>query len=144
VSRRSLGPTQPPVQWVTGALFLGVRRPGRDGYHSPPSNARVKELVELYIHSPNTPLWRCAQLKHRDKLPLPFIYKSYEKREKRYGIKKLYIKSNTKTVAPHMTDPPTRQGGCPTTDNTQISLNKLKHCHDSEAGLEAKTDGRTD
>jgi hypothetical protein len=22
--------------------------------------------VELYIHSPNTPLWRGAQLKHRD------------------------------------------------------------------------------
>jgi hypothetical protein len=22
--------------------------------------------VELYLHSPNTPLWRGAQLKHRD------------------------------------------------------------------------------
>jgi enoyl-CoA hydratase/carnithine racemase len=30
--------------------------------------------VELYLHSPNTPPWRGAQLKHRDNftLPLPF------------------------------------------------------------------------
>jgi hypothetical protein len=25
-------------------------------------SAKVKECVELYIHSPNTPLWRDAQL----------------------------------------------------------------------------------
>jgi hypothetical protein len=28
--------------------------------------AEVKECVELYLHSPNTPSWRGAQLKHRD------------------------------------------------------------------------------
>jgi hypothetical protein len=33
---------------------------------SPPSNAEVKECVELYLHSLNTPSWRGAQLKHRD------------------------------------------------------------------------------
>jgi hypothetical protein len=38
----ALGPTQPPIQWVTGALSLGVRRPGREAYHSPPSSAEVK------------------------------------------------------------------------------------------------------
>jgi hypothetical protein len=27
-SRTALGPTQPPIQWVTGALSLGVKRPG--------------------------------------------------------------------------------------------------------------------
>jgi hypothetical protein len=32
---------------------------------SPPSSAEVKEWVELYLHSPNTPSWRGAQLKHR-------------------------------------------------------------------------------
>jgi len=37
-----------------------VKRPGRDADHSPPSSAEVKECVELYIHSPNTPSWRGA------------------------------------------------------------------------------------
>jgi hypothetical protein len=31
-----------------------------------PSSAEVKEWVELYVHSPNTPSWRGDQLKHRD------------------------------------------------------------------------------
>jgi hypothetical protein len=46
--------------------FPGVKRPGRKVDHSPPSSAEVKEWVKLYIHSPNTPSWRGAQLKHRD------------------------------------------------------------------------------
>jgi len=29
-------------QWVPGALFLGVKRPGREVDHSPPSSAEVK------------------------------------------------------------------------------------------------------
>jgi hypothetical protein len=29
-SRLSLGPTQPHIQWVPGALSLGVKRPGRE------------------------------------------------------------------------------------------------------------------
>jgi hypothetical protein len=36
-------PTQPPIQWVTGALSLGVKRPGREADHSPQSSAEVKE-----------------------------------------------------------------------------------------------------
>jgi hypothetical protein len=59
-SRMALGPTQPPIQWVPGALSLGVKRPGREADHSPPSSAEVKEWVELNIHSPNTPSWRGA------------------------------------------------------------------------------------
>jgi hypothetical protein len=43
VSRTALGHTQPPIQWVLGALSLGVKRPGREADHSPPSNAEVKE-----------------------------------------------------------------------------------------------------
>jgi hypothetical protein len=42
VSRTSLGPTQPPIQGVPGALFLGVKRPGSEADHSPPSSAEVK------------------------------------------------------------------------------------------------------
>jgi hypothetical protein len=65
-SRTALGPTQPPIQWVPEALSLGVKRPGREADHSPSSSAEVEERVELYLHSPNTPYWRGAQLKHRD------------------------------------------------------------------------------
>jgi hypothetical protein len=42
VSRTALGPTQPPIQWVPGALSLGVKRPGREADHSPPSSAEAK------------------------------------------------------------------------------------------------------
>jgi hypothetical protein len=35
-------PTQPPIQWVPGALCLQVKRPGREADHSPPSSAEVK------------------------------------------------------------------------------------------------------
>jgi hypothetical protein len=41
-SRKSLGPTQPPIQCVPEALSLGVKRPGREADHSPPSSAKVK------------------------------------------------------------------------------------------------------
>jgi hypothetical protein len=59
-------PTQPPSQWVPETLSLRVVQPGREADHSPPSSAEVKEWVVLYLHSPNTPSWRRAQLKHRD------------------------------------------------------------------------------
>jgi hypothetical protein len=42
-SRTALEPTQSPIQWVLGALYLGVKRPGREADHSPPSSADVKE-----------------------------------------------------------------------------------------------------
>jgi len=32
--------------------FLGVKRPGREADHSPPSSADVKECVDLYLYSP--------------------------------------------------------------------------------------------
>jgi hypothetical protein len=67
-----MGPTQPPIQWVPGAISLGVKRPGREADHSPPSSAVVKECVELYLHSPNTPPWRDTQLKHRDNFTFNF------------------------------------------------------------------------
>jgi len=40
------------VQGVSGALSLGVKRPGREADHSPPSSAEVKEQVEINLHSP--------------------------------------------------------------------------------------------
>jgi hypothetical protein len=51
-SRPVLGPTQPPIQRVPGALSLGVKWQGRVANHPPPSSAEVKECLELYLHSP--------------------------------------------------------------------------------------------
>jgi hypothetical protein len=42
-SRTALGPTQPPIQWVSEALSLGVKQPGREAGHSLPSSAEVKK-----------------------------------------------------------------------------------------------------
>jgi hypothetical protein len=51
-STTDLGPAQPPIQRVPGALSLEVKRPGREAGHSPQSSAEVKECVKLYLHSP--------------------------------------------------------------------------------------------
>jgi hypothetical protein len=57
----------------TRGYYPGVKRPGREADYSLPSSAEVKECVELYLHSPNTPSWRGAQLNHRDNfIFLPF------------------------------------------------------------------------
>jgi hypothetical protein len=37
------GPSQPPIQWIPGALPLRVKRSGREADHSAPSSAEVKE-----------------------------------------------------------------------------------------------------
>jgi hypothetical protein len=72
-SRTALGPTQPPIQWLSGALSLGVKRQRREADHSSPSGTEVKEFVEPYLHSPNTHSWRGAQLKHRDNFTLLYF-----------------------------------------------------------------------
>jgi hypothetical protein len=59
-SRSGLEPTQPLMQWIQGAISLGVKRPGREVDLSPPYSAEVKECVELYLHSPNMHSWRGA------------------------------------------------------------------------------------
>jgi hypothetical protein len=40
-SRPGLETTQPPIQWVPGALSLGVKRPEHKADHSHPSSAEV-------------------------------------------------------------------------------------------------------
>jgi hypothetical protein len=72
-SRTALGPIQPPIQRVPGAHSLGVKRPGRESDHSPPSSAEVKDCVELYLHSPNTS-WRGTQLSTGTTLPFLFTF----------------------------------------------------------------------
>jgi hypothetical protein len=51
-SRPSLGPIHPPNQRILGVLSPGVKRPGREANHSPPTSTEVKKNVDLYIRSP--------------------------------------------------------------------------------------------
>jgi hypothetical protein len=55
LSRRALGPTQPPVQWIPGLLGVKRHRCGTD--HPPPPSAELKERAELYLYSPSGPSW---------------------------------------------------------------------------------------
>jgi hypothetical protein len=43
-SRPALGPTQPPIQWVLGALSPGIKQKWREADHSPPASVEVKEM----------------------------------------------------------------------------------------------------
>jgi hypothetical protein len=58
-SRPTFGPTQPPIKWIPGAPSPGVKRPGREADHSPPSSAKVKngEAILPLLH---TTSWRGA------------------------------------------------------------------------------------
>jgi hypothetical protein len=47
----ALGSTQPPNQWVSGALSPGVKRPGCEADHSPPASAEVKKMW-IYTSTP--------------------------------------------------------------------------------------------
>jgi hypothetical protein len=68
VSRPALGPTQSPIQWVPGALSLGVKRPGREADHSPPSSAEVNN-ARSYTSTPQYVFMAWCLVKHRDNLP---------------------------------------------------------------------------
>jgi hypothetical protein len=68
--RPSLGPTQPPIQWIPGVLSLVVKWLVEcEGDHSPPSSAQVKNMWS-YTSTPQYifKAW-CSFKKHRDNLP---------------------------------------------------------------------------
>jgi hypothetical protein len=64
-SRMALGPTQPPIQWVTGVLSLRIKRPGRETDHSPPSSAEVKNEWS-YTSTPQYVFMAWCLVKHWD------------------------------------------------------------------------------
>jgi hypothetical protein len=50
-SRPALEPTQPPIQWVPGALSVEAKRPGREADYSHPSSTEAKN-VSSYTSTP--------------------------------------------------------------------------------------------
>jgi hypothetical protein len=71
-SRQALGPSQPPIQWVPGAVSLRVKRPEHEADYSPPSSVEVKNEWS-YTSTPQyaSMAW-CSFKKHRDN----FTFKS--------------------------------------------------------------------
>jgi hypothetical protein len=69
--RTGLGSTQPPIQWVPGALSLGVKRPGREADHSPPSIVEVKNAWS-YTTTPQYVFMEWCLVKHRDNFTFTF------------------------------------------------------------------------
>jgi hypothetical protein len=65
----SLGPTQPPIQWIPEAHSPRVRQPGREADHSPPTCAEVKKMW-IYTSTPPSPSWGSAS---GTALPLPLL-----------------------------------------------------------------------
>jgi hypothetical protein len=62
------------LEWI--ALSLGVKQPAHEADHSPPSSAKVKEWVELYLYSPS------LKKKHRDNFMFTFtLYLTEMRRE---------------------------------------------------------------
>jgi hypothetical protein len=41
-SRPALESPQPSIEWITGTLSLGIKRPVSEAHHSPPASAEVK------------------------------------------------------------------------------------------------------
>jgi hypothetical protein len=74
-SRTALGSTQPPLQWVAGALSLEVNWPGREADHSPPSSAEVKNAWS-YTSTPQYAFMAWCLVKHRDNFT--FTFYTYE------------------------------------------------------------------
>jgi len=40
----ALETTQSPINWVPGALSLGMKQPGHQADHSPPSSAKITDV----------------------------------------------------------------------------------------------------
>jgi hypothetical protein len=76
VSRPALRPTKTSVQWVPGALTPGLKRPGHEDDHSPPSSAEVKNAWS-YTSSPPYVFMAWRLVKHRDNFTFTFAWRDY-------------------------------------------------------------------
>jgi hypothetical protein len=59
------GAHEPPIEWVRGALFPGVKRPAREADHSPPCSAEVKNAWN-YTSIPQYFFMAWCLVKYRD------------------------------------------------------------------------------
>jgi hypothetical protein len=66
ISRPVVGLTQPPIQWVTEALSLEEKWPGRESNHSPSSSADVKNPWSYTSTPQYTFMAWCLLKNHRD------------------------------------------------------------------------------
>jgi hypothetical protein len=57
-ARSAPEPTQPPIQWVSDVFHPGIKRAGREAYHSSPSSAWAFILFIVKDHT------RCCDLVH--------------------------------------------------------------------------------
>jgi hypothetical protein len=46
----ALGSTKPPIQWVSGTISPGVKRPEREADHSRPSSAQEWWSYNSFLH----------------------------------------------------------------------------------------------
>jgi hypothetical protein len=77
MSRPVLGPIQPPMQRVSGTLFLGVKRSGREADHSSPPIAEVKNAWS-YASTPPYIFMAWCLVKHRDNFTLTFTFRNHK------------------------------------------------------------------
>jgi hypothetical protein len=70
--RPVLGPTQPPIQWVSGALSLGVKRPGRKADYSAASSSEVKNAWS-YTSTPQYTIMAWCSVKKSTGTTLPLL-----------------------------------------------------------------------
>jgi hypothetical protein len=67
----ALRSTQPPIQWIPGALSPGVKRPRREADHSPPTSTEVKKTW-VYTSTPRYAFMAQCLVKYRDNFTLPY------------------------------------------------------------------------
>jgi hypothetical protein len=70
-SKPALGHTQPPIHWVQGAISVGVKWPGSEFDHSPPSREKNEwsctSAVTVWLHGT-----------HREDFAVPLLYRLNE------------------------------------------------------------------
>lgn len=60
-SRLIVGLTQPPIQWIQGLFFPGIKQLGHEGDQSPPCSAEVKNAWSIDL-LPIVSLWYGASV----------------------------------------------------------------------------------
>jgi len=72
-SRPAPRPTQPPIQWVTGTLSLGIKRPGSEADYSPPFRVEVKNAWS-FTSTPQYIFMGWCLVKHSDNFTLLHLF----------------------------------------------------------------------